>query len=422
MPSRDLTGLNVKLILATEGPIRDLKFANGRATRVSYGLLAFGIALVVGFAILYRPFDFDVYRWGGRMVTEGMRLYLDQAENISGLWFTYPPFAAILFIPIADIPVILARLAWELASVLGLGYATSVTLKLAGYRASWPVTAGAVAITMTLEPDYHTLFLGQVNLILLALILADIWRVARGRPAGIGIGITAAIKLTPLIFIPLLLLTRRTRDGLTATAAFITCSLIGYLVAPSDSGLYWHHELFDTGRVGSTYISNQSIYAAMQRLAGGPGSVGLWYYLIPVAAVMVIGLTAGAVLGRHGDWLGAATVAGATGLLISPVSWTHHWVWIAPALVILLRGGKRSKVAAGFGYLLFVIAPMWFTPLNGHAAYGFHGAETIVANCYPIAGLAFLGYMCWRAYATWRDARGSQPSEPRPPVMMDASV
>ncbi len=412
----------MKLILATEGSIRDLKFASGRATKASYGLLAFGIALVVGFAIFYRPFDFDVYRWGGRVVTDGMHLYLDQAENISGLWFTYPPFAAILFMPIADIPIILARIAWELASVFGLGYAVSVTLRLAGYRASWPVTAGAVAVAMTLEPVYHTLFLGQVNLILLALILADVWRVARGRPAGIGIGIAAAIKLTPLIFIPLLLLTRRTRDGLTATAAFVACSLIGYLVAPSDSGLYWHHELFDSGRVGGTYISNQAIYGAMQRIAGGPGSVEIWYYLAAAAALVIIGLAAGMVLGRHGDWLGAATVAGVTGLLVEPVAWTHHWVWIVPALVILLRGGKRSKIAAGFGYLLFVIAPMWFTPLYGPANYGFHGAETIVANCYPIAGLAFLGYMCWRAYATWRDARASRAAEPSPAVRLDAGV
>lgn len=90
---------------------------------------------------------------------------------------------------------------------------------------------------MSLEPMYHTLFLGQINLILLALILVDLCRAAAGRPAGIGIGVAAAIKLTPLIFIPLLFLSRRVRDGLAATAAFLACGLVGYFVAPGDSAL-----------------------------------------------------------------------------------------------------------------------------------------------------------------------------------------
>lgn len=394
------------MTLATHGPVRELRFTRSWATRTSYVLLALGIALVIGFAIGYSPFDFNVYRWGGLVVTHGMRLYLDRAEGDPGLWFTYPPFAAILFVPIAAIPAVLGRLGWELASIAALAYASAVTLKLAGYRASWPVIAGTIAVGLTLEPVWHTLFLGQVNLILLALIIGDIWRVARGRQAGIGIGIAAAIKLTPLIFIPLLLLTRRTRDALTAIGAFVVCGLIGYIVAPGDSGLYWHHEIYDTSRVGGPYVSNQSPYGAAIRLAGGAAHVGHWYLVIPVA-LGIVGLAAGTVLARHNDWLGGTAVTGTTGLLVSPVSWTHHWVWVLPALVILLQGGMRSRIAAAAGYLLFVIAPMWFTPRSGPEEYGFHGLETVIANGYLIAGLAFLGYMCWRAYRVGRSHGGT---------------
>jgi hypothetical protein len=70
-------------------------------------------------------------------------------------------------------------------------------------------------------------------------------------------------------------------------------------------------------------------------------------------------------------------LTGTTGLLVSPISWTHHWVWILPALVVLLRGGTRSRIAAGCGYVLFVLAPMWWTPQFGPGTG---------ANCFLLAG------------------------------------
>lgn len=362
-----------------------------------YSLLIAAIAVVIGLAVHYHPFDFGVYVWGGNAVTEGLRLYLAQDGTV---WFTYPPFAAILFIPISDIPVVLSRLAWEVASVAALAYASYITLKLAGYRPSWRVTAAVIAIGMTLQPMYSTLFLGQVNLFLLALVLADIWRIARGRTAGVGIGLAAAIKLTPLIFIPLLLFGRRKRDGLIAIATFLASVLVGYLIVPGDSGLYWLHDLTDTARVGGYYISNQSPYGMAIRVAGSVAEVGKWYIVVPIV-LGLIGLAAGAVFARHGDWLSAASVTGMTGLLVSPVSWTHHWVWILPALAVLVQGSRRARIAAVLTYLVFAIAPLWFTPRHGGPSEsGFHGLLTLVANCYLMAGAGFVGYMCWRAYRT----------------------
>ena len=144
----------------------------------------------------------------------------------------------------------------------------------------------------------------------------------------------------------------------------------------------------------------------MVRIAGGAAHVGLWYLAIPLAFA-AIGLPAAAILARRGDWLGATAATGTTGLLVSPISWAHHWVWILPALVLLLRSGHR--VAAGLGYVLFALAPFWYTPRSGGPGeYGFHGLLTLVANCYLIAGLAFLAYLAWRAYL------GSPPAEPVP--------
>jgi Glycosyltransferase family 87 len=364
-----------------------------------YGLLAAELAGVVVFAATYRSLDFSVYMWGGRAVTHDTRLYLVQGL---GHWFTYSPFAAMVFTPISVLPLALARVLWDLASVAALAVSCVLTLKLAGRETSRATVALFVAGALLLEPVYQTLFLGQINLILLALILTDVWRVSRGRPAGIGVGIAAAIKLTPAIFIVFFLLTRRIKAAVTAAAAFVGCGLIAYLAAPGASRLYWRHLFYDTKRVGAPYISNQSPYGAAIRIASGVAHVGGWYAVIPLV-LGAIGLAAATVLARHDDWLGAAAITGATGLLVSPISWAHHWVWILPALVVLRRGGPRSRAAAVCGYVLFVLSPLWFTPHSGGPReYGFHGVLTLVANCYLLAGLAFLAYMARQAYLTWR--------------------
>jgi alpha-1,2-mannosyltransferase len=367
-----------------------------------FALLAAEIGLITWFAATHNPVDLNIYLWGGQAVGHGARLYL---TRVTGDWFTYPPFAAITFIPLTALPVVAVRLGWALGSVLALAWASVSTLELAGYRPSRTAVAGTVAVTLLLEPMYHTLVDGQVNLFLLAFVLADVRRVARGRPAGIGVGLAGAIKLTPAIFVILFLLTRRAsglrglRSAAIAAVTFLGCGLLGYAVAPAASRLYWQHLWYDTSRVGSPYISNQSPYGAAIRIAGwvahGVPYVRPWYYLIPVT-IAAAGLPAAAALARRGAWLSAAALTGATGLLVSPISWTHHWVWILPALVVLVRGGHR--ISAASGYLLFAVAPMWFTPWHGGPReYGFHWLVTAVANCYLLAGLAFVTHQVIRA-------------------------
>ena len=378
---------------------------------VVYGVLGVELALVVVFAATYNALDFRIYMWGGHAVLHDNRLYLTLAY---GHWFTYSPFAAIVYVPIAAIPLAVARVLWDLASVAALAYTVAIVLKLAGYRPSRVAVAGVTAAALPLDPFYQTLYLGQINLILLALILTDVWRVSRGSrgvTVGTGVGIAAAIKLTPAIFIVFFLLAGRAKAALVAAGTFVACGLAGFLIAPGASKLYWRHLFFDTHRVGAPYISNQSPYAAAIRIAGGQAHVGAWWIVIPLA-LAAIGLAAAAVLARRQDWLGATAVTGVTGLLVSPISWAHHWVWILPALVVLVRSGHW--IAAGLGYLLFAAAPFWHTPhAGGPHEYGFHGLLTLAANCFLIAGLAFLAYMALGEVRRPRDAgRAEDPGAP----------
>lgn len=375
---------------------------------VVYGVLGVELAVVIAFAATYNALDFRIYMWGGHAVLHDDRLYLALAD---GHWFTYSPFAAIVFVPVAALPLAVARVGWDLVSVVALAYSCVLITKLAGYRPSRIMVAGVVAAAMALDPVYETLFLGQINLILLALILTDIWRVSRGRDAGIGagigVGIAAAIKLTPAIFIVFFLLAGRTKAAVTGAGTFVLCGLAGLLIAPDASRLYWRHLFFDTHRVGAPYISNQSPYAAAIRIAEGQGHIGAWWIVIPLAFA-VTGLTSAAILARRQDWLGATAVTGTTGLLVSPISWAHHWVWILPVLILLVRAGHR--IAAAAGYLLFALAPFWFTPHSaGPNEYGFHWLLTLVANCFLIAGLAFLAHMAWHAFWPAQLGRPQRP-------------
>ena len=372
-----------------------------------YGVLGLELAVVIVFAATYNALDFRIYMWGGHAVLDDSRLYLALAY---GHWFTYSPFAAIVFVPVAALPLAVARVAWDLVSVAALAYSCIRILQIAGYRPTRLMVAGSVAAAMALDPVWETLFLGQINLILLALILTDVWLVSRGSSrlaVGMAVGVAAAIKLTPAIFIVFFLLAGRTRAAVVAAGTFVGCGLIGFLVAPHASRLYWEHLSHDTSRVGAPYISNQSPYAAAIRITEGQAHIGWWWVMISLAFA-VIGLAVAAMLARRADWLGATAVTGATGLLVSPISWAHHWVWILPALVLLIRDGHR--IAAAAGYLLFAVAPFWFTPhAAGPREYGFHWLTTLVANCFLIAGLAFLAYMALTQLR--RPQRGHDPGE-----------
>lgn len=384
-----------------------------RVKRWAPFVLAAEVLGIVVFSAAYDSLDFRIYWLGGHVMTDGSRLYRDQ---LAGHYFTNTPFMAALFAPLAALPLLLARMLWQLSSLAAFAWACALTVRMAGRRIPLVV---AVAAGLLLQPVWQSFFLGQVNLILLGLVLADLHRVARGRPAGIGVGIATAIKLTPAVFVVLLLLSRRTKDAVTATATFAVCTLLAYAIAPEASREYWTNTFYDTSRVGVAYISNQSPYGAMTRVLRGTAEVGDWYATVPLT-VGVCGLAVAALWARRGDWLSATAVTGATGLLVSPISWAHHWVWIVPALAVLLRNGHRKSALAA--YILFAVSPPWWTPHNGDPReYGFHVLLTPLANCYLLAGLSFLAYMAVRLRVSPPVPSSDRDGRPRPALCAAAS-
>jgi alpha-1,2-mannosyltransferase len=191
---------------------------------------------------------------------------------------------------------------------------------------------------LLIEPIRTTLSFGQINKLLVALILADLLvALPRGRTwAGVGIGLAAAIKLTPALFIVYLLASRRTRAAVTATATAAGATLLGALVAPNATRDFWLSALWDTSRVGRTdYTANQSINGMLSRLfSPEKPPTTLWVGL--ALAFAVVGLWRATVAARGGDEVTGLALTGLTAGLISPITWVHHLYWFVPAIAALV--------------------------------------------------------------------------------------
>ena len=170
---------------------------------------------------------------------------------------------------------------------------------------------------------------------------------------GLGIGIAAGVKLTPLIFIPYLLLIRRYRQAATATAVFAATAALGYALLPRDSSTYWAHGLFLKANriVFLGTRGNQSLRGVLTRLAGSV-SEGTVPWIAAAIVIAIAGLVAAALLYRARQPVPAMLACALTGLLVSPLSWDHHWVWVAPGIALLAHLGAAAARGPGPGGLV----------------------------------------------------------------------
>ena len=397
--------------------------------------------LVTHLSVMAAMRDLVVYREGGLIVRHLSPAYnghlaspLYDWTGQNGVQFTYPPFAAVIFAVASVLPWTVLRWAMTLASLAALGLAQWLTFGALGYRDRPAVrlaaTLGVSALALATEPVQQTLGLGQVNLLLMLLIVVDLLTGgaadgSRGRTQwwhGIGIGIAAGVKLTPLIFIPYLLLIRRYRQAATATAVFAATVVLGYAVLPRDSGRYWADGLFFNANriVFLGTRGNQSLRGVLTRVAGSV-TAGTAPWIAAAVLVLIVGLIAAALLYRAGHPVPGMLACALTGLLVSPLSWDHHWVWVGPGLALLAHLGARARgVARAWWWaataVLFGVFAAWpqfwdlaqagLTPAGlfwyGPATYfargdepwyhefHWHGLQILAGNSFVLAGLAAL--------------------------------
>ncbi|HEX8753979.1 MAG TPA: glycosyltransferase 87 family protein [Solirubrobacterales bacterium] len=299
------------------------------------GALALGLYLYprVGDPGAHWPlWDVRVYWWGGQQALHGAALYGGHALY----HFTYPPFAAALFGLAAPTQDFLEA-ALTVAGAGALALLCWLALGAAGVRRRPAVVFAAVALSLLLAPVVETLRLGEVNLILAALVGVDLLGRRDGaRWQGVATGVAAGIKLTPLIFVVYLAITGRVRAAIVAAGAFGATIAAGFVLLPSQSWAFWPGGLFlDQHRVGSPLNpGNQSISGALARAAGSLAAARPWWLAVALPGA-IAGLALAAWAHRRGHRLAGVVVCALTGLLVSPFSWAHHWVWAVPLFVLL---------------------------------------------------------------------------------------
>ncbi|MCH5671865.1 glycosyltransferase 87 family protein [Streptomyces gilvus] len=318
-------------------------------------------------------FDLRVYYGAvNTWIHHGGRLYDYQVPGTT-YGFTYPPFAAVAMLPMSLIGPHTAIALALLLNLAALALIVHLLTEGAWRRHGWYGCALGACVLALFEPLRDTFSFGQVNLLLLALVLVDAWllRTGRDRCAGVGIGLAAAIKLTPAVFIGLLLLARRWRAAALATA--VTCAATGLaaLVAPDASRFYWTDALWDTNRVGRLdYVSNQSLQGILARL--GVTDRPVW------AAAVLLVLGVWALRTRRaladGDWAAAFALTGLTACLVSPITWVHHLVWLLPSFAVLVRAGHPRIAGALYAVLCTSVVWLWFHDASG--LDGFLGSNT----------------------------------------------
>jgi alpha-1,2-mannosyltransferase len=352
--------------------------------------------------------DLAIYAAGGAAVRHGTPLY--QLRFAFGLRFTYPPFAALLFAPLGWLPATAGRVLVSAATVLALPVTSYLVLRLP----PWPLQLSrdrAVQLALAfsaaaiwLEPERTNLKYGQVNVFLVLLVLVDLAGIERGRHPRLGgalIGIAAGIKLTPALFAVYLLATRRYRAAATAGAVFAATVAIAFALVPGDAARYWDLSFLDPAHVGRIQnVANQSLLGALARVLGTLSVGPVW--LLAAAAVGGAGVALAARAGRAGQAAQAFALCAVTSLLISPISWSHHWVLAVPALLIALvaaarRWPSRTAVAglAAVGVVAIAgwAAIIWRVPLGGghYAELNLTPVQLIAADAYVLAGLASVG-------------------------------
>ena len=268
----------------------------------------------------------------------------------------------------------------QVANLIFLFIAAWCTMGALGYRDRRVRLGGAllgVAAGLLTEPVFRTLYLGQINLLLMAAIIWDLRQPDTRRFKGIATGLAAGIKLTPLVFIPYLLLTRKWRAAAVTTGSFVFTIVLGFLILPRDSKDWWFNGLFiQDGRTGFVgWTGNQSLRAIATRLAGSidAGTVP-WVILALIATV--VGLLVAAQLDRAGHAMLGLLTAALVGLLDSPISWDHHWVWVVPGMMAAGHYAARAwqarrRAAAYWCSGLIVALLLIFAPWPGNL-WGVH--------------------------------------------------
>jgi alpha-1,2-mannosyltransferase len=329
------------------------------------------------------PLDFQVYRDAALSALHGGATYQRHFTYVH-LNFTYPPFALGILTALTVLSAIATLAIWQFLSAVSLVAVVGLTLRSSTRLSRRVVVLVALVVSaasiLLLQPVRSSLDFGQINFFLMLAIVFDVLR-PRSAARGVLVGLAAAMKLTPLMYVTYFLMTRDRSAALRAGATFVGALVIAWLIFPRDSATYWFHQAFSPGHKGGAgSIVNQSWFGLVRRFAStlGPFTNVVWLTLCLAT------LATGILLARRylsvGRPVEAILALALTELLVSPISWVHHWSWIVLLPVLLISRWRHDRYGAAAMFLLLataIAAPYtshsygWYRESPWHALPGF---------------------------------------------------
>lgn len=382
-------------LTAAEPPIR--VFGAPRVLVVAGALAWLGTAAVLGFGP-HQFLDLQVYLAGGRaLLNGGHHLYTFRVTSLR-LPFTYPPFAAAVFAPLSVLPVGLVQVlwtivaAWTIVATIGVGMAE---LHL-DRRTRWSlaiVVGGASALV--LQPVGSGLGLGQINTQLMLLVMVDLLCI-QGRARGALVGIASAIKLTPLFFVLYFVVTRDWRALRTSVVTFVAVTGVTWALLPALSSHYFLHVLGHPGVIGGLGTRANQAWAGIFNRSPFHGSTWGWIVLGVVTAAVATALAA---LVVRRSPLQAVVALAFGSLLVSPISWAHHWCWIV-LLPIIAWQQRADRLLLAFDALILVVAAV-----GAFRYFGLGASRAVASDALVVLTMVWLCTWLQRELAAHRRAR-----------------
>ncbi|MCT7657004.1 mannosyltransferase [Mycobacterium deserti] len=328
-------------------------------------------------------------------------VYSEQTPDFP-LPFTYPPFAAVVFYPLQMLPFGVIAFAWQLGIIAALYGVVRISQRLLSGDADRRTAMLWTAVGIWIEPLRSTFDYGQINVLLVLAVLYAVYS-TRWWLSGLLLGLAAGVKLTPAVSGMYFLGARRWGAAVFSAVVFFGTVAISALIIGGETRYYFTELLGDADRVGPIGTSfNQSWRGGISRILGHDAGYGP-AVLLGIAVTAVMAALAWRAVGGASDRLGAIVVVQLFGLLLSPISWTHHWVWLIPLMIWLLHGPLRSRLGArvlGWGWLVltligvpwllsFAQPTIWVIPRPWYLAWA--GLVYIVATLATLAWIAATG-------------------------------
>ncbi|MEV0606272.1 glycosyltransferase 87 family protein [Polymorphospora rubra] len=340
-----------------------------RDRRVILLWTVFAVVAAISIGLVLRRPDHlsDLYIYRGALVDllAGRPLYGYEAAN--GGPFTYPPFAALVLWPVAVLPAAVLEATWLLLTVAAvIVVAVPVGGVLAAARPGEPAgrfsrplaIAATATVLMLSAPVQSNLRFGQVSIFIVLLALLDGMKVVPARWRGVLVGVAAAVKLTPLLFVAYFLAARRYRDAARAVAAFLACAAVAAVALPRESWTYWAGTMTQTSRIGDlASLGNQSVHGMLLRVGLPPGALPVVWAAL-VAAICLVALWRARQLTADGRPGHAAVLVGCATVAASPVSWTHHQIWTVLAGMLLVGATGVARRVAGVALLVTMVVSL----------------------------------------------------------------